>query len=63
MTCKTKRQQQVSKISRKKGRFIFQDQVFVEEPTTEEIETIKESEEWMENDIIEERMESEAVED
>jgi hypothetical protein len=35
----------------------------VEEPTTEEIETIKESEEWMENDIIEERMESEAVED
>ncbi|GES98821.1 hypothetical protein PHYBLDRAFT_144584 [Rhizophagus clarus] len=63
MTRKTKRQQQVSKISRKKGRFISQDQFFVEELVTEEIETAEESEKWIENDIIEERMEDEAVED
>ncbi|RGB22007.1 hypothetical protein C1646_776834 [Rhizophagus diaphanus] len=63
MTYKTKHQQQVSKISRKKGRFISQDQVFVEELITEEIKTAKESEKWIENDIIKERMEGEAVED
>ncbi|CAB5190457.1 hypothetical protein RhiirA5_369213 [Rhizophagus irregularis] len=63
MTRKTKRQQQVSKISRKKGRFISQDQVFVEELITKEIEVAEESEKWMENNIIEEWMEGEAVED
>ncbi|CAB5357698.1 unnamed protein product [Rhizophagus irregularis] len=38
MPRKTKRQQQVSKISRKKGHYVSQDQVIIEDIVTEEIE-------------------------
>lgn len=52
MLCKTKRQQQVNKIPRKKGRYVSQ--VITEETTIKETETAEESEKWLENDIIEE---------
>src|SRR5579859_3983507 len=58
MPRKIKRQQQVSKIPRKKGHYVSQDQVILEETVTEEIEAV-EDEKWMENDIIEEWIESE----
>src|SRR4051794_5080709 len=60
MPRKTKRQQQVSQIPRKKGRYVSQEQVIAEETTTGEIEAV---EKWMENDIIEEWIEGEAVGD
>ncbi len=50
MPHKTKRQQQVSKIPRKKGCYISQNQV---KTITEEIETV-ENERWLENKIVEE---------
>ena len=50
MTRKTKRQQQISKIPRKKGCFISQDQVTAIEK------------EWMEDKVIEEWSKEEAVE-
>ncbi|CAB4395572.1 unnamed protein product [Rhizophagus irregularis] len=58
MPRKIKRQQQVSKIPRKKGRYVSQDQVIIEDIVTEEIEAV-ENEKWMENNIIEEWIESE----
>ncbi|CAG8742302.1 301_t:CDS:2, partial [Rhizophagus irregularis] len=47
-----------SKIPRKKGRYVSQDQVIIEDIVTEEIEAVK-NEKWMENNIIEEWIESE----
>jgi hypothetical protein len=55
MPCKTKRQQQVSKLLRKKGRYVSQDQVILEETDTEENDIIEEwieSEEWPDDGII-----------
>ena len=49
MLRKTKRQKQVSKIPRKKGRYVSQNQV---ETITEEIETV-ENEKWLENEVVE----------
>ncbi|CAB5376582.1 unnamed protein product [Rhizophagus irregularis] len=73
MPRKTKRQQQVSKIPRKKGRYASQEQVITEETTTREIETIEESEketgndiiieEWIEGEVVGDLTEGEAVED
>src|SRR5215469_13511362 len=54
MPRKIKRQQQVSKIPRKKGRYVSHEQVIIEETMAGETETVEESEKKMENNIIEE---------
>ena len=61
MPRKTKRQQQVNQIPRKKGHYVSQDQVIMEETTTEVIETVEEGEKWWENEIIEEWIEDEVI--
>jgi hypothetical protein len=58
MPRKTKRKQQVSKILRKKGCFVSQNQVIIEETIIEEA---VENEKWMENEIIEEYLEDETI--
>ena len=56
MPCKTKRQLQISKIPRKKGRYISKDQAETE------IEAV-EGEKWMDNENIDEWKEGGIVED
>src|SRR4051812_13653068 len=60
MPRKTKHQHQVSKISRKKGRYIFQEQVIIEETITGKLETVEEN---VKNDMIEKWIKGEVVED
>src|SRR4051794_29121467 len=57
MPRKTKRQQQISQIPRKKGRYVSQDQVTIED-AIEEV-----TEEWMENKIIKEFAKDKTIEE
>ena len=58
MSRKTKRQQQISQISRKKGRYMSQDQATIEDAIKKEV-----TEEWIEDKVIEEFAEDKTIEE
>ena len=58
MSRKTKRQQQISQISRKKGHYVSQDQATIEDVIEKEV-----TEEWIEDKVIEEFAEDKTIEE
>jgi len=58
MPRKTKRQQQISQISRKKGCYVSQDQATIEDAIKKEV-----TEEWIEDKVIEEFAKDKTIEE